>query len=228
MTAPRLRRVPDNVICAVLGGLVCVVLTTGTAVAVSTTAVTITNPTTGKTAHVTNLQSLLTSQRDPVSGTYAKVDASGRQVVGDGSGALSVDGTVGARPLLPTKPWSTGIRKVVDQTTPRTTFYAGVGSNRLALTSATFASNTQVTAFIAVAVHTGTTTPGCDFSSGTWAFVESIVVVVPAGDTVDLNWPTPRMLSQHGTSSNYVCAYVEAASSAPTWNMLFSANGFLV
>jgi hypothetical protein len=228
MSAARQRRTSDNVLYAVLGGLVCVVLTTGTAVAVSTTAVTITNPTTGKTAHVTNLQSLVTSPRDPFSGTYARLDASGRQLVGDGSGALSVDGTVGTRPLLPSKPWSTGIRKTVDQATTRTTFYEGVGSNRLALTSATFASNTQVTAFIAVAVHTGSTSPGCDFSTGTWAFVESVVVIVPAGDTVDLNWPTPRLLSQYGTSSNYVCAYVEAASSAPTWSMFFDANGFLV
>lgn len=42
---------------------------------------------------------------DPVNANTARVDASGKLNVGDGSGALSVDGTVAARPAPPASPW---------------------------------------------------------------------------------------------------------------------------
>ena len=41
---------------------------------------------------------------DATSGTRAKVDSTGHVVVGDGSGSLTVDGTVNERAALPTKP----------------------------------------------------------------------------------------------------------------------------
>jgi hypothetical protein len=45
--------------------------------------------------------------QDPVSGVKASVDPNHRVLVGDGNGALSVDGTVAARPTAPGTPWRT-------------------------------------------------------------------------------------------------------------------------
>ena len=79
----RLRAVSQSTVAGFIGAAAFAVLTAGTAVAVSTTAVSITNPSTGVRAHVTGKQTLLTSERDPFTGTYAKVDAAGRQLVGE-------------------------------------------------------------------------------------------------------------------------------------------------
>jgi hypothetical protein len=40
---------------------------------------------------------------------FAKVDAGGKLAVGDGSGPLSVDGTVASRPAAPASPWRASI-----------------------------------------------------------------------------------------------------------------------
>jgi hypothetical protein len=42
---------------------------------------------------------------DPVNANTAKVDSAGKLYVGDGSGRLSVDGTVESRPAAPASPW---------------------------------------------------------------------------------------------------------------------------
>jgi hypothetical protein len=84
MRIERIRSVSSTTASAFLGAAAFAVLTAGTAVAVSTTAVSITNPSTGTVAHVTGKQSLVTSERDPSTGAYAKVDAAGRQLVGEG------------------------------------------------------------------------------------------------------------------------------------------------
>lgn len=90
-------RLSQSTIAGFLGAAAFALVSAGTAVAVSTTAVTITNPSSGMRAHVTGKGSLVTSERDPYSGTYAKVDAAGRQVVGDG---------VPAKPWTPSKDFS--------------------------------------------------------------------------------------------------------------------------
>jgi hypothetical protein len=97
-----LRRLSTNTAAALIGAAAFAVLSTGTAVAVATSAVSITDASSGVKAHVTGKASLLTSERDPVSGVYAKTDASGRRLVGDGSGALTVDGSVLTRSAVPT------------------------------------------------------------------------------------------------------------------------------
>lgn len=90
-----------NAIAALLGAAAFAVFTTGTAVAASTTAVSITDAGSGVKAHVTSKASLVTSDRDPYSGVYARNDAAGRRLIGDGSGALTVDGVVMTRPAAP-------------------------------------------------------------------------------------------------------------------------------
>ncbi len=82
-----LRRLSENTVSAIIGAVAFATLSAGTAVAVSTTAVSITNPSTGKRAHVTGQESLVVSERDPYTGTYGRVDADGRQLVTSRDGA---------------------------------------------------------------------------------------------------------------------------------------------
>ena len=43
---------------------------------------------------------------DPITNNKAGVDSSNRLKVGDGSGALTIDGTVTGRPAPPSSPWA--------------------------------------------------------------------------------------------------------------------------
>jgi hypothetical protein len=105
MFTARPSRLSSNTVSAIVGAAAFAVLTTGTAVAVATSAVSITDATSGAKAHVTGKQSLVTSERDPANGVYARTDAAGKRLVGDGSGALSVDGAVNSH-AAPAKPWA--------------------------------------------------------------------------------------------------------------------------
>jgi hypothetical protein len=225
------RRPSDTLLSAVLGGLVCLVLTTGTAVAVSTTAVTITSPVTGKTAHVTNQQSLVVSHRDAVSGTYSKVDSLGRQLVGDGSGALTVDGTTGSRPLLPSRPWNT-VNDMVVNGSGGTTLYQATGNKRIALTSMALAAAGPTAGSVRVNLQVyvrSQPTGNCQTLADTgWGAAERFIVQVPVGDTVNLTWPTGLMYSAYAsTASQYFCVNV-TASGPSGFSMAVSAVGFLV
>ena len=79
------RRLSENTVSAAIGAVAFATLSAGTAVAVSTSAVSITNPTTGRRAHVTGKDSLVTSDRDALTGAYAKIDGDGRQQVREGA-----------------------------------------------------------------------------------------------------------------------------------------------
>lgn len=109
MSNPSLRRLPNNTLSALIGAAAFAILTTGTAVAVATTAVSITDPSSGTKTHVTGKQTLATSDRDPYTGTYAKTDAAGKRLVGDGTGALTVDGLVGSYQGVPATGWTADV-----------------------------------------------------------------------------------------------------------------------
>jgi hypothetical protein len=74
------------------------------AFAVTGSNVFVTDATSGVRAKVDSKQNLQSAIHDATSGVGAKVDASGKLTVGDGSGSLTVDGTVNDRPALPSKP----------------------------------------------------------------------------------------------------------------------------
>jgi hypothetical protein len=90
-----LRRLSQNAAAAIVGAAAFAVLTAGTAAAVAYSSVAITDASSGTKAHVTGKQSLVTSQRDPFSGTYAKVDANGRSLV---AGNVVAQDAVGTTP----------------------------------------------------------------------------------------------------------------------------------
>jgi hypothetical protein len=82
-------RLSQSTIAGLIGAAAFAVLTAGTAVAVSTTAVSITNPETGNRVHVTKQSTLVTSDRDPYNGVYGRIDAAGRQVTADAAPAAA-------------------------------------------------------------------------------------------------------------------------------------------
>lgn len=92
----RLSRRSENAVAAVLGAVTFAIFATGTAMAAAT-IVQIQDPVSGKKAGVTAQSSLVTSDRDPVTGAYARNDSGGRRMVGDGTGPLTVDGTLSTR-----------------------------------------------------------------------------------------------------------------------------------
>jgi hypothetical protein len=75
-----LRHLPANAVSAVLGAAAFGILSAGTAVAVTTSNVSLTDASSGTRAHVTGNNALVTAERDPYSGDYGRV-VNGGQVV---------------------------------------------------------------------------------------------------------------------------------------------------
>jgi len=103
----KLRRLSENTVSAILGAAAFAILSAGTAVAVSTTAVSITDVDTGKTVHVTSKETLTTSERDPYNGIYARVDGNGRQLVTTREGAPKTPHAVTMSGSIPAGGFST-------------------------------------------------------------------------------------------------------------------------
>jgi proline racemase len=114
MFRSRVRRLSSNTVSALIGAAAFAVFTTGTAVAVATTAVSITDAGSGVKAHVTNNQALATADRDPYNNVYARTDSGGKRLIGDGSGPLTVDGSVGTLEDVPTA-WNRYVTDAWDQ-----------------------------------------------------------------------------------------------------------------
>lgn len=210
----RLRSLSHDLAVAAIGGMVVAVLATGTAVAVSTTAVSITNPTTGKRAHVTNQSSLVTSERDAVSGTYAKVDANGRQYVSD----------------LPGKPWNRG-SLALSNADAYGVLYKGTTAERLAVTSLTVTgiAGTGVIRGDLVVFVGSTTTGNCENLTGaTFVRYEEYSFVVSTSGMEHLTFPTPLVLSKATAAGKVTCVSISINSAPSTYGVEISAAGFIV
>jgi hypothetical protein len=211
----RLRLVSHDLAVAVIGGLVVAVLATGTAVAVTTTAVSITNPTTGKRAHVTNQSSLVTSERDAVSGTYAKVDATGRQYVSD----------------LPGNPWNTG-GLTLGSSDGYGVLVRLEDAQKLAVTSltATGMSGTGVIRFDLVVFVGSAKTANCENLGGaTFTRYEEYAFALSLADTQHVTFPTPLVLSRGSASGKVTCVSISVThgpSGGGTYGAEFAAAGF--
>lgn len=210
----RLRHVSHDLVVAAIGGLVVAVLATGTAVAVTTTAVSITNPTTGKRAHVTNQGSLVTSDRDPHTGAYARIDAFGRELVSN----------------VPGKPWNTLSGLHISESDTFDSLVRAVGPEKVALTSLTLTPTgaagrtwANVTAYVSPDAKAD-----CEggYASGSFSGAERFQVVVNS-ETVHLTWPTPLVWSVRSTPGAVLCVVV--SGSGPTgWSLAVAASGFRV
>lgn len=214
MPVVSLRGIPRDLVAAAIGGTLVAVLTTGAAVAVSTTAVSITNPTTGKRAHVTNQSSLVTSDRDPHTGTYARVDAFGRELVSN----------------VPGKPWNTLSGTHISESDTFDGLVRAVGPEKVALTSLTLtptgaAGRTWANVTAYVSPNAKADCEGGDYS-GTFTGVEQFRVVVNS-ETVHLTWPSPLIWSVRSTPGAVLCVVVTGYG--PTgWSLAVAASGFRI
>jgi len=211
----RLRTVPRDLAVAAIGGLIAAVLVTGSAVAVTTTAVSITNPTTGKRAHVTNQSSLVTSERDAVSGTYTKVDDTGRQYVS----------------TLPGKPWNTGGLSL-GNADGYGVLARLVGTEKLAVTSltATGMSGAGTIRFDLVVFVASSTAGNCENLGGaTFTRYEEYAFTLPLADTQHVTFPTPLVLSRGAAAGKVTCVSISIThgpSGGGSYGAEFAAAGF--
>lgn len=208
----RPRAVSHDLAVAAIGGLVTAVLVTGTAVAVTTTAVSITNPATGKRAHVTNQSSLVTSERDASSGTYAKIDESGRQYVSD----------------LPGKPWNNGTL-ALSNSDGYGVLARLTGTERLAVSSLTVTGMSGSGIIRGdLVVFVGSSTSGnCENLGGaTFTRYEEYAFVVGTSEMQHLTWPTPLVLSRGAAAGKVTCVSISITSAPSTYGVEISAAGF--
>lgn len=211
----RRRALSHDLAVAVIAGATVAVFTTGAAVAVTTTAVSITDTTTGKKAHVTNLNSLVTSQRDPYSGAYGRVGATGRALVDTTSG----------------KPWNTGDGVQVNASDGYENIVRLVGGQKIALTSMTLTPTAgSGTIRGQVAVYIGATSAGdCDTLTGTtFNVAERFQILVNTTEAVHLTWPSGLVYSPFAGTTKLTCVSISVSSGPASWAMDIAANGYLL
>ena len=126
---------------------------------------------------------------DPGGVNRAKVDATGKLEVGDGSGPLTVDGTIAAKPLLPAKPI---VITATDLSTAPSTIY-GPQSQPFGITSFTVAVSPLCSGSQVVELDSVTST------GGKFALLE---LFLNPGTTQQYLFPTPLVTTPpaHGTA----------------------------
>jgi hypothetical protein len=211
----RPRTLSRDLTIAIIAGATVAVFTTGAAVAVTTTAVSLTDSTTGKKAHVTNLNSLVTSQRDPYSGAYGRVGATGRALVDTTSG----------------KPWNTGDGVQVNASDGYENIVRLVGAQRVALTSMTLTPTAgSGTIRGQVIVYIGASSAGsCDTLTGTtFNVAERFQVLVNTTEAVHLTWPSGLVYSPYAGTTQLACVSISISSGPASWALDVAANGYLL
>ena len=183
----------------------------------ATSAFTISDPVhPSNKAHVTSKGGLTVTAQDGTTGVQAKVDRSGHTVVGDGSGALTVDGkvqvsggTVGVsgnvRAYAPATTWhftNTSLATYYDLTPPR--------ADAVNLTSL-FVGGDRSTEFVFVTIYAGTVPKSATTCSASITATEPIwqgeVVGGSAGATNPISITFPAPLTARPASGKKTCLY---------------------
>lgn len=162
-------------------------------------------------------------ENDPFTGQYARVSDNGRRLVGDGNGNLTVD--MGN----PTTPLDTINDITLSSGDTRRQLFAGVGNRKISLTSliasAEGGSAGSVKLLLIAYVKSNSTAGDCETLSGFGA-AERFTVMVPVGQTVNLNWPSPLVWTQYADSNDYYCVNVESYGGPTGYIAHVSAFGF--
>jgi hypothetical protein len=170
-------------------------------------------------ARVTSKGGLAVTNQDGATGVRAKVDRSGRAVVGDGSGALTVDGSV--RVYAPAATWHFANENgdfSFDLTAPR--------ADAVNLTSLFVSgdSSTQ-SAFLAVEAATvpASTRTGCQAAATSSKLLWQGAVGGPAGakTPISISFPTP--LTSRPAAGKKTCLWAFLNHSG---NATFDASGY--
>jgi hypothetical protein len=119
---------------------------------------------------------------------FAKVDSAGKLAVGDGNGALSVDGTVASRPAAPASPW-----RVSDDIETAGKFIAGPSASPINVTSLSVSTDApsgqslDVRLFLYHVPSTATSCSTTNFDGVLWHIRDAGDGVTP----VSFTFPTP-------------------------------------
>ena len=168
-------------------------------------------------------------------GPVARVDPRGRLAVGDGSGPLTVDGSVGvtgtvnARPTRPTRPWMNVNGMTLNASSPTQILYPGQVGTRLNLTtfSASAAPGNPGSVTLSAQVLVGDEGDSCfNLNAGSFAAAERFTIVVPVGSTVVETFPSPLSWTQYGQGNDTYCVQLSAGGPSG-WSVNVLANGFL-
>jgi hypothetical protein len=153
---------------------------------------------------------------DPVTGVKASVDATHKVLVGDGSGSLTVDGSLTARPYPPASPW-----RASEDLGGSTAFkpIAGPSSSAINLTAIAATNKIGSAADLRLLAYA---VAGTATACGTTTYLGTIWhIYPPANTTFTQAFPTPMQVRP--PTGQKVCLY---ASDWSTDNLILNASGF--
>jgi hypothetical protein len=162
-------------------------------------------------------------------GKVAQVSGAGHLLVGDGSGPITVDGAVAARPVAPAQPWNTVNAVGLSASNSEDVVYGGVIGHPVNITSFSAAA-TSGSAIVHVQVlvngDAGGSCYGVSGPTGNFAAAERFTVAVPTGQTVVLTYPTPLVYTAYGDKGKIFCVMASASGSSG-FEVTVNASGFV-
>jgi hypothetical protein len=169
--------------------------------------------------------------KDADSASKAQVD-SGKLRVGDGAGPLSVNGSVNVSGGSISPVQDAHLDTINDLTLhsgdTRRPMFSGFGNRRVALTSliaSAEGSNPGNVELMVIAYVRSDTSGDCETLSGFGA-AERFTLIVPVGQTVNINWPTPLLWTQYADQNDFYCINVESFGGPTGYTAHVSAYGF--
>jgi hypothetical protein len=111
----------------------------------------------------------------------------------------------------------------------RRPMFAGVGHRRISITSiiasAEGSTAGSVELLVVAYVKSNSASGDCEVLSGFGA-AERFTIMVPVGQTVNLNFPSPLVWTQYADANDYYCINVESFGGPSGYIAHFSAYGF--
>ena len=135
---------------------------------------------------------------------FAKVSSDGKLAVGDGSGPLTVDGTVSGRPAAPASPWHAN----VGINSPNFGLLAGPSATPINLTSLSLSTSDPGSVSVTVSAYSVASSAT---SCSTTTLEEQLWSVITLGDGVNsFTFPTP--LQYKPPANKKACVYAIAST----------------
>lgn len=167
-------------------------------------------------------------QRPDASSAQAHV-AGGKLLIGDGKGALTVDGSVKAQVRPPARPWNAVNFVTVSTGASRAELFSALVPTKLNLTSFTVAATgSSGSVQLSVQVYVSDSGAGdcVTLQGGSFGAAERFLVEVPVGQTVTIPYPTPLVYTAYGSTGDKYCVDVEG-SGPSGYAAYIAASGYL-
>lgn len=182
--------------------------------------------------------------KDPNSASQVQVDT-GKLRVGDGTGALTVDGTVkvtdgsggmtvngtlGSQMAPQTNSKGTQGFVTITPANTRELLFAGVGPTKINLTSVILAASGPNPGSVTVRLHAyirkDSASGDCETLDG-FAAGERFAAVVPVGQTINLTFPSTLRWTEYADANDYYCIVAETSNATPAgYTAYVAAYGF--